>query len=146
MKILVAVDFSEFTNQLVDKAESIALAVSAKVWLLHVADPDPEFVGYEVGPQSRRDVLAEKYQIEHKQLQGFADRYRNAGLETVALLVQGATVETILKKASKIDADIIVVGSHGHGAIHQLIVGSVSEGVIHRSDYPILVIPTHKRT
>ncbi len=146
MKLLVGVDLSDFTEKVVKKAEEIATALSAKVWLLHVAEPEPDFVGLEVGPQSTRDSLSKRFHAEHRQIQEMAERLRKTDLDTTALLVQGATVETILKEASKLDVDMIVVGSHGRGAMYQLLVGSVSEGVLHKSECPVLVVPTHKRT
>ena len=146
MKLLVGVDLSDFTEKVVKKAEEIATALSAKVWLLHVAEPEPDFVGLEVGPQSTRDSLSKRFHAEHRQIQEMAERLRKTDLDTTALLVQGSTVETILKEASKLDVDMIVVGSHGHGAMYQLLVGSVSEGVLHKSECPVLVVPTHKRT
>ena len=54
-------------------------------------------------------------------------------------------MDTILAEATKLDADMIVIGTHGHGAMYRLLVGSVSEGVLHKSKCPILVIPTHER-
>jgi nucleotide-binding universal stress UspA family protein len=60
-----------------------------------------------------------------------------------ALLVQGVTADTILEEAAKLAADIIVVGSRGKGALQQLVVGSVSEGVLRKSQCPVLVVPTH---
>ena len=48
--------------------------------------------------------------------------------------------------AADMDVDIIWFGIHGRGAIYQLLVGSVSEKIIHKSRYPFLVIPTRKRT
>ena len=154
MKLLVGVDLSESTEKIVKKAEEIAKVLSAKVWLLHVAEPESDFVGLDVDPQvglnadlqSVRDALAKGFHGEHFQIQKIADRLRKAGLETTALLMQGATVETILKEASRLDVDMIVVGSHGRGAMYQFLVGSVSEGVLRRSECPILVIPTHERT
>ncbi len=146
MKLLVALDFSESMEKIVKKAEEIAKALSAKVWLLHVAEPEPDFVGWGVGPQSVRDSLSKRFHSEHSQIQEIADRLRKAGLDATALLVQGATVETILRKTSELEADMIILGSHGRGAMHQLLVGSVSEGVIHKSECPVLVIPTHERT
>ncbi|MHC4140295.1 MAG: universal stress protein [Planctomycetota bacterium] len=41
--------------------------------------------------------------------------------------------------------DIIIVGTHGHGGVHHMIFGSVSEGVLRSSSCPVLVIPTHDR-
>ena len=55
MKFLVGLDLSESTDKIVQKVEEIAKALSAKVWLLHVADPDPDFVGWDAGPQSGGD-------------------------------------------------------------------------------------------
>lgn len=146
MKILVSVDLSESTEKVVEKAGEIAKALSAKVWLIHIADPEPDFVGYEPGPQSVRDSIAKSFKIEHQQIHEIANRLRATGLDTTAILVQGATVDTILKEASKLEVDMIVVGSHGRGAMHQILVGSVCEGVLHKSECPILIIPTHERT
>ena len=146
MKLLVCVDLSESTEIIVKKIEEIAIALSAKVWLLHNAVPEPDFVEFKVDPQAARESLAKKFHGEHRQIQELANRMRKAGLDTTALLVHGATVETILNEASELEVDMIVVGSHGRGAMHQLLVGSVSEGVLRKSRCPILIVPTHKRT
>ncbi len=145
MKILVSVDLSDSTVEVVEKAEALAKALSAEVWLLHVAAPDPDFVGYEAGPQSMRDFVAETAREEHRQVQAIAERYRQLGLTATALLIQGATAETILKEAAKLDVSMIVVGSHGRGMMRQLLVGSVSEDVIRKSLVPVLVVPTHNQ-
>ena len=146
MKLLVCVDLSESTEIIVKKIEEITKALPAKVWLLHNAVPEPDVVEFKVDPQAARESLAKKFHVEHRQIQELANRMRKADVDTTALLVHGATVETILKEASELEVDMIVVGSHGRGAMHQLLVGSVSEGIIHKSRYPVLVIPTHKRT
>ena len=145
MKLLVCVDLSESTEIIVKKIEEIAKALSAKVWLLHNAVPEPDFVEFKVDPLAARESLAKKFHVEHCQIQELADRMRKAGVDATALLVHGATVETILKEASDLEVDMIVVGSHGRGAMYQLVMGSVSEAVLHKSRFPVLVVPTHKR-
>jgi nucleotide-binding universal stress UspA family protein len=115
------------------------------LWLLHIAEPEPDFVGYDVGPQSVRDSISEKYHQEHLQIQEIASRIRSENIETIALLVQGPTVDTILKEASKLKADMIVIGTHGRGAMYQLLLGSVSEGILHKASCPVLTVPTHDR-
>ncbi len=146
MKFLVAVDLSESTQIIVKKAEEIAKPLSAKVWILHNVEPDPDVLGFKADPQAARETLAKNFHREHRQIQKIAKRLRKTGLKTTALLVHGATVDTILKEASKLDVDMIVVGSHGRGAMYQLLLGSVSEGILHKSRCPILVVPTHGRT
>jgi len=155
MKLLVGVDLSESTEKIMAKVEEIATALSAKVWLLHTtkAEPadlylaaqQPDTIGLEADPQIIRDALARRFHTEHRQIQEIADRMRGAGLDATALFVEGAAIETILKEASKLGADMIVIGSHGRGRMHQLLLGSVSEGIVHKSECPILVIPTHNR-
>ena len=145
MKLLVTVDLSEATQIIVKKAEEIAIALSAKVWIIHNAVPEPDFVEFKVDPQAARETLAKKFHEEHRQIQEIANRFRKSGLDATALLVHGPTVEYILKEALELDVDMIVVGSHGRGAMYQLLVGSVSEGVLHKSRCPVLVIPTHNR-
>jgi nucleotide-binding universal stress UspA family protein len=144
MNLLVGIDLSESTEKVIEKAEELAKALAAQVWLLHVAEPEPDFVGLKVGPQTVRDSLSQEFHDEHRRIQEFAERLRRAGIETTALLVQGATAETILKKAAKLEIDIIIVGSHGRGAMYQLLVGSVSETVLHQAECPVLVVPTRK--
>jgi len=146
MKLLVAVDLSDSTQIIIKKAEEIAKALSAKMWILHNAEPAPGVLEFKVDPQAARESLAEKFPREHRQIQNISKQLRKEGLETTALLVHGPTVETILKEASKLDVDMIVVGSHGRSAVYQLFVGSVSEGILHKSRCPVLVVPTHKRT
>lgn len=143
MNILVCIDFSASTEKIVLKAAEIAKAISAKLWLIHIAEPEPDFIGYDVGPQSVRNFLSTKFREEHRQIQEIAGRMRSEGVEATALLVQGPTVDTILLKASNLKANMIVVGSHGRGAMYQFFVGSVSEGVLQRAKCPILVVPTH---
>jgi nucleotide-binding universal stress UspA family protein len=145
MKIMVCVDLSDSTETIMQKIEELAKPLSARVWLLHNAEPEPDTVEFKVDPISAREELARKFHVEHRQIQALADQLRNTGIDTTAMLVHAKTVDAILTEAEDVGADMIVVGSHGRGAMYQLLVGSVSKGVLHKSKLPVLVIPTHKR-
>jgi len=142
--VLAAVDFSEVTEAVVERAASLARAFSAHLVLLHVAEPDPEFVGFEAGPQSVRDARADELREEHRSLQQRAEELRGQGLDVQASLVPGPTIETIVQRAQQLAADLVVLGSHGHGALHRALLGSVSEGVLRRAGRPVLIIPTRR--
>jgi nucleotide-binding universal stress UspA family protein len=144
MRLLVALDLSEPSELIVKKAEELAKEMSAQVWILHNAEPAPDVLEFRADPQAARDSLAEKFHREHRQIQEIAKRLRKEGLEATALLVHGPTVEVILKEASDLDVDMIVVGSHGRGAVFHLIMGSVSEGILRKSRCPVLIVPTRK--
>jgi len=146
MQLLVATDLSVLSDQVVSFAREMAMSLGARVWLIHVADPDPDFVGYEAGPQTVRDSVAATFHKEHRQLQGCADQLRADGIDCTALLVQGAVVETLLHEAEKLAVQLIVMGSHGKGAVKKLLVGSTSEGVLHKATVPVLLVPTHGRS
>ena len=142
MNILAAVDFSGFTEPILAAVERIAAAVPApRIWLLHVAEPDPSFVGYGAGPAVVRDQVAAEYRGERQRLQAYADRFRRPGWEVSALVVQGAIAETILAEAAGLEAHLIVMGSHGYGTIAELIVGGVSKVVLRKAACPVLIIP-----
>lgn len=140
--ILVPIDFSTVTDSVVDQATRMATAFSSKVCLLHVAAPAPAFVGWEPGPDVVRHQRATDLRDEHRKLQEMAETLRKRGVETQALLVQGPTVETILERAGKVEADLIVMGSHGHGALYRALLGSISEGVIRAATCPVLIVPS----
>ncbi|MBT3878189.1 MAG: universal stress protein [Candidatus Scalindua sp.] len=146
MNILVAIDLSDASQEILDNAKTLSLALSAKVWLLHVVEPEPEFVGYRAGPQSVRDQVAHKFHEERDELQKEVNDFRKSGIDITALFVQGSTVDVIYRESKKLEIDIIIVGSHGHGGVYHLVFGSVSEGVLHKSSCPVMVIPTHNRT
>jgi len=46
-----------------------------------------------------------------------------------------------VREADRLNADLIVLGSHGHGAIHRALLGSVSEHVLHHARRPLLILP-----
>lgn len=144
MKVLVAVDLSEASARVVEAARRVAMQSGADIYLLHVAEPNPDFVGYEAGPDVVRSQVAEEYRKEHRALQQHAEHLREAGISTTALLVQGPTVATTLEQAAKLDAALIVVGSHGHGALYDVLVGSYSAGILRKASVPVLVVPTRK--
>jgi nucleotide-binding universal stress UspA family protein len=145
MNILLCIDFSESTDKILEKTEELEKLTTAKLWILYVAEPEPDFVGFDVGPQSVRDSQSEQFHSEHRQVQELAERFGKSGVDATALMIQGPTAETILKEAAKLKADIIIIGSHGKGLAYKLLVGSVSEQVIQKAECPVFVVPTHQR-
>jgi nucleotide-binding universal stress UspA family protein len=142
--ILVAVDFSSVTEAVIDAAVGVSRAFDSSVYLLHVEPPEPDFVGYEAGPETVRETIAGKIRQEHRMLQELEGAPWHDRNKVSALLIQGPTVEKILQEQERLNADLIVMGSHGHGALYSLLVGSVAEGVLRRADCPILVVPSRR--
>lgn len=144
-QILVPVDFSSVTSQLIDLAIALTDRFGSELHLLHVAAPDPAFVGYDTGPTSVRDFVASELRDEHRRLHDLATQLRQGSRVVHARSVQGDTVATILTRARHLGADLIIIGSHGHGALYRVLLGSISEGVLRSAPCPVLVVPTHPK-
>lgn len=141
MRLLVPVDLSPATDAVLALVRRLAARESAAVVLLHVAAPDPEFVGYEAGSEGVRNQVAHEYREQHRILQSHADALRGAGIDATALLVRGPTAQTILHEATRLAADLVVMATHGHGAVFDLVVGSVSQAVLRGARVPVLLVP-----
>lgn len=139
--ILVALELSPADDHVVQRAVELAKATGAHLSLLHVAAPEPDFVGFEVGPQYVRDHLADTLRSDHRHIQALAAKAHAQGVKTLGRLVQGPTVDTLLAEAAELPADLIAVGSHGHGALYKAFIGSVSDELLRSGRFPILVVP-----
>jgi nucleotide-binding universal stress UspA family protein len=140
--ILVPVDFEGATTfLLLAEAYKMAKQFNAKIWLLHVATPNPEFVGYEVGPQYIRDKRASELKIEHLQIKKFTDELKGKGVEAEGLLIFGSTVEMIQLEAKKLKIDLIMIGHHNRGFVYNLFYGSTDLQLMEKLAVPLMIIP-----
>lgn len=142
--ILALVDFSALTDQVAERAGELAQLYNAKCWYLHVASPDPDFVGYEAGPQYIRDDRAETLHEEHQKLSEFKKQLSGKGINCDYLLVQGQINSTIMSEIKKLNIDLVVLGSHGRSRLYDLLVGSVCEYMLRHAEIPLVIIPGKK--
>lgn len=139
--LMVAVDFNDSIGELMAFAESMAEKFNSKIWVVHVADPEPDFIGYEPGPQYIRDLKAEEFREEHHSLQEIRKNFIGDNLESEALLIQGSTVETVLAEVKKLKIDLLIVGTHKHSFLHNLLQESVSLELLKKIEVPMLTVP-----
>jgi len=146
--LLVPVDFSDSTEDVLAQAAELARQVSGRLVLLHITEPVAEYV--PVG--ASMDVLSaapppleiENISDQEDRLAALARPYKEGGLTVDAVSVVGLAVDDILEQAERQKADYIILGSHGHGALYHLFSGSVVTGVLKRATCPVLVIPAKK--
>ena len=143
MKLLAALDLSETTPALLREARTWANRLGAKLWLIHVAEPDPDFIGYQAGPDTVRAAIARKFHREHQEIEAAAQKLRQTGVEAIALLLQGPIAETILKEADRLGVDAIVMGTLARSALGEILLGSACKGVLQKSTRPVLLVPPH---
>lgn len=139
--ILVAVDFNDAVGELLGYAEGLAEKFGAKVWVVHVAEPDTTSTGVEPGPQYIRDFKAEDLREIHHNLQSICKTFLGQEVEYEALLIQGSTVETVLEEARKLQSDLLIVGTHKYSFLHNLLQERVSLKLLKKASIPVLAIP-----
>ena len=139
--ILVALDLDRELGPLLDYAQQLAQKFNAKTWLLYVADPEPSFVGYDIGPQYIRNARAKELKEEHRYLQALSKKLKEKGLDADGLLIEGPTAEAIVEEAERLRADLVIIGSHDHSLLYNILVGNTASSVLKRSKVPLLTIP-----
>ena len=143
--ILVAVDWSDTMPAVVATADRLGILHDARVHLVHIIPVNTDLV---VSDQNMPNLLepfpyedeteAEKALLKVKQ-----DMHHNPD-RIVLHLVQGSPAQEILHQQQALGSDVVVLGSHGHGAVYNLLVGSASEAVLHRCPVPVIVVPSQE--
>ena len=134
--IVLAVDGSEFSHRALEYARSLAENYGAALWLVHVFSHTSDLLGY----QDFEKLYAKRKSAGQAILDDALEKLGDLSFEVHAELAEGSDAEAILTLAEKHEADLIVMGTRGFGAVKGLLVGSVSRKVIHLSTCPIMVV------
>jgi nucleotide-binding universal stress UspA family protein len=139
--ILVPVDGSPVARHAVNKARAIACAFRSSVTLIHVIDPYAlTGMGADFSSDPSENLRAAT--VQANEAIGAARQV----FEAQGMLVNGSVVEghsvyqAILQAAEALEADLVVMGSHGHRSMEKLVLGSVTAQVLSHSHLPVLVV------
>jgi nucleotide-binding universal stress UspA family protein len=152
-KVLIALDYDQTAQKVAEMGFSMAKAMNAEIVLLHVVadaayystldySPIVGFAGYmDVVPMQLETMEGLKKVSQH-----FLNKLKHhLGDETIQIqVVEGDFAESILDAAKELHADIIVLGSHSRRWLEEILMGSVTEKVLHHTTKPLFIIPTKK--
>lgn len=142
-KILAPTDFSRCSDQALDYALTLRERFGATLELLHVWEI-PQGIGVESMPfvamqGGDRVSLMDYVRAEaEKALEEKVVELKRRGVEVASRLVPGNPAQAILEAAA--GADLIVIGTHGRGAVMHFLLGSVAERVVRKAKIPVLVV------
>ncbi len=143
-KILAAVDFSNATAGVVAAATEMAKAFRAELHLLHVIEPEPTYTAYGFTPDEF-PAIQTFHQDTRVRAQNTLDetaaKVATADFKPITHLGDGSPLHVLAEAVETIGADLVVLGSHGHGVVASLLLGSVAEGMVRKSIVPTLVVP-----
>ncbi len=136
-RILVPTDLSPVSLDAVDHAIELAIPNQAEILIIYVIEPIqrafPPLLIKQHEKQAKDNLASVAARVRQ--------RYANCRTEVHF----GVAYQVIVGQARKIRADMIVMSTHGRSALHDLLIGSVAERVIHRAPCPVLIVPPLKR-
>jgi len=140
-RILVAIDFSEVTDEVISTAVTLNKALQGQLRILHVDDSAP----YSYTPKDD-SVIEPDPQIavaaqEAGKLERIRIRLSKEPFDADYRLMEGPAVDNILSAAREFGADIIVIGAHEHGKFYRLLFGDTTDSLIRHAPCPIMVVP-----
>ena len=144
--VLCSVDLSEESAQVLDKARDAAQNNGAKLSLLTIVKPLTQvYGGLDMAPVASGAISFEEEALKQAaaQLQDLGAKYGVAAEDTHVVL--GAPAHEIRESSKDFAADLIVMGTHGRGAVERMWVGSVTHGVVQRAACPVISVrqPRH---
>ena len=146
-KVLIALDYDPTAQKVAETGFSLAKTMDAEVFLLHVISDPVQYSSIEhvtvmgfVGSMDSVPLQLNSADEIKKVSQHFLDKSKN--------YLGDKTIQTIVKEgdfAKDLQVDVIVMGSHSHRWLDEILIGSVTERVLHHTSIPLFIIPTKKR-
>ncbi|MEX1247094.1 MAG: universal stress protein [Anaerolineales bacterium] len=152
-RILVPLDGSERAERILPHVETLASKGNSTVILLYVIEPaapsfTPGMSMMVTPPPQELEIFWKNLQEAEKQAEEYLKKQaailEKKGIKTEALLQRGDPVNAIVNMASETNADLIAMTSHGRTGLERVFYGSVTSGVLHKVDRPLLLIRAQK--
>jgi universal stress protein A len=141
--ILCPVDFSPTADHAADYAVALAEQLGASVCFFHAWEI-PVYAMPEGALAFGVDVTARVDEAMQKQLDAVVARYANRKLVLRGRVASGAPAFEICRYAVELQADLVVIGTHGRTGLAHVLIGSVAERVVRTSPVPVLAVPRPK--
>lgn len=138
--LLVPVDLSETSIFVVERASCLAQSFGSKLWLLHVFMAGHGPVPYSVDRQILRKEVARDIVSKRHTLQHLAAQLRHDRVDVTVRTIAGNIPRIILNEAQRINADLIILGSHGHGNLYHTLLGGIGQKVKRKAICPVMLV------
>ena len=142
-RILAAIDFLDATDEVINRAKKMTKESKAELLIVHTETLESYLssITTELHQQPSMELInSQKKKIEEK-LKEIHDNLGKDGVRAECILMEGPTVDNILKEAEIFKADLIIIGSHKHGKFYKLLFGSIHKSLTALSPIPVLIVP-----
>ena len=138
-RFLVPVDFSEYANQALEYAISLARKLHAHLTLLHVIQSLP-LGGVDMGVTLPYTYMHDLEAEIASAMQAYLEQVTAAGLGGEIAVVHGVPFQEIVETAKGQQINLIIMGTHGRTGLQHVLLGSVAEKVVRLAPCPVLVV------
>lgn len=138
--ILFATDFSESSDYAFQYAYSLAKKFNARLLLVHVINEPVDLRGFYVPHISFEKLEEEIEEGARKMMEKFCRTHIRDYDNYETVIVPGIPYDEIIKKATAISADLIVLGTHGRTGLDHVLFGSTAEKIVRKSPVPVMTI------
>ena len=140
-RIVVPTDLSASSLQALEFAAELARPAGAELVLLFAIEPIFHVPDYAGAPSAAvADLIEEEQRRARAELARLEQRYTQLGLTVRTLLLSGKPCEVIVDTAKQVNADLIVMATHGRSGVARLLMGSVTEGVVRTATCAVLTL------
>ncbi len=137
-KILVPIDGSKHANLAMDKAKEFADAFGSAIELVNVNDFHQHMFSYGAGVEEKFVELFD--QISKEILTDGKQKLAALGDRVTTVQLEGTVATTLIDYANNGDYDLVIIGSHGKGAVRDLLMGGVAHKITMHIKKPILIV------
>ena len=138
--ILVAIDFSDSSDNAFQMAMNMAKKFKARLLVLHVINEPVDLRGFYVPHISFEKLEEEIEEGAKKMMESFCRQHMGGFDDYECLIVPGLPYEQIIAQAEEKSADLIVLGTHGRTGLDHVLFGSTAEKVVRKSALPVLTV------
>ena len=139
-KILTAIDFSESSEYAFDYALTLATQFKAELTIIHVINEPVDLRGFYVPHISFEQLEKEIEESAVKMMENFCSSKLGSFSNYKTAIVTGIPYDEITAAAARIDASLIVLGTHGRTGLDRILFGSTAERVVRSSCCPVLTV------
>jgi nucleotide-binding universal stress UspA family protein len=138
--ILAPIDLSEVSLAVMERASCFGQSLASNLWLLHVVPLPNHSNPFNLDRNLWRREVARGLRDRRRQLHALADQLRRERNHVFARFIAGTVNTVILAEAERIHADLIIMGSHGHGNVYHALFGGAGQKVMRKAPCPVMLV------
>ncbi|MFA5804531.1 MAG: universal stress protein [Melioribacteraceae bacterium] len=139
-KILVPIDFSDYSKNALKYAVQFAKQFNAKIYLVYVVEPMIYPADFSMGQVAIPSADIDLHSRAEEELRKLSKDFINGSLQVEILIKTGKPFVEIIETASANDIDLIIIATHGHTGVEHLLFGSTAEKVVRKAPCPVLTL------